>query len=128
MASGRPRDIVEAMEIKQLVAGHFMRTVIVKPVEAAGVPWRRLCGYYRGYTTDPRISGRQYTGTLPTLADMRDHKAAVAAAENGARVLQRAFGGLLARKKCREVCYKLLEVGFGMSFVASVSKQVFRHE
>jgi len=117
VAGGRPRDIVEAMEIKQLVAGHFTRTVIVKPVHTAGFPWQRLGRCCGDYSIGPCISGRQYAGTLPTLADMRNHKAAAAAAENGARVLQRAFGGLLARGKCREVCYELLEVRFTIYMV-----------
>lgn len=111
VADGRPRDIVETMEIIQL-ADHITRTVTLKPVHASRLPRQRLSEYCARYTRDPCISGGRYAGTLPTLADMRDHEASAATAEDGARVPQRALGGLLARKRCRRVCYELLEVLF----------------
>ncbi|CBN76814.1 expressed unknown protein [Ectocarpus siliculosus] len=46
---------------------------------------------------------------LPYLQVMREQQAEKSARDDGARVLQRAFGGLLARSKCRLVCYDVLE-------------------
>lgn len=47
---------------------------------------------------------------LPILEVVREREAEQSARDDGARVLQRAFGGLLARRTCRHVCYELMEV------------------
>lgn len=54
----------------------------------------------------------RYSATLPILEAMREREAEEAARQDAARVLQRAFGGLLWRAKCRRVCYDLIEVRF----------------
>lgn len=73
------------------------------------------------YTTTHRFACFSYTYTARTLKASNCLQRCtypslqVSARDGGARVLQRAFGGLLARSKCRLVCYELLQVNIATS-------------
>ncbi|CAM9502410.1 unnamed protein product [Scytosiphon promiscuus] len=110
VADGRPRDVVEAEEPFRLVSEHFMGKVTLQPE----------CDHDHRYrfSTSRKIGSRKggfvvglgrFSAGLPYLDVMRDQQAELSARDDGARVLQRAFGGLLTRSKCRSVCYELLQ-------------------
>lgn len=64
---------------------------------------------YSTYDTAAFRNG-PYIAVIPTLEAARVSAAEEAARDDAARVLQRTFDGLLVRKKCRTVCYTLMEV------------------
>ncbi|CAM9980812.1 unnamed protein product [Pylaiella littoralis] len=109
VAGGRPRDIVEATEPFRLVSEHFIGKVVLLPECDEDLRYR--------FSSSRSIGGRKggfavglgrFAAGLPYLDAIRKQQAEESARHEGARVLQRAFGGLLARAKCRFVCYRLL--------------------
>eukprot|EP00752_Nemacystus_decipiens_P009596 g8574.t1 len=111
VADGRPRGILEAKDPFSLVSEHFLGKMVLQP-ECDTDPRYR-------YSTSRTIGGRmggfavglgRFAAGLPYLDAVRAQQGELSARDEGARVLQRAFGGLLARSKCRSVCYELLQV------------------
>lgn len=83
----------------------FRFQIILKPSWKGDTRFR-----YSGYDCGETFSSGRYVTVLPILEAMREKEAEQLARDDGARVLQRAFGGLLARRKGRDVCYELMEV------------------
>ncbi|CAN0025105.1 unnamed protein product, partial [Ectocarpus sp. 12 AP-2014] len=110
VADGRPRELVEAKEPFRVISEYFIGKVVLLPEFDKDPRYK--------FSSSRSIRSRKggfsaglghFSIALPYLQAMREQQAEKSARDDGARVLQRAFGGLLARSKCRLVCYDVLE-------------------